>query len=363
MNLPSAPLQSPGLLVFPERVKKNIAYILQCVGGNPDRLRPHIKTHKTKEVNELLMAVGITQFKCATIAEAELLALSKAPSILLSMQPTGPYVSRLADLVQQYPQSKFACLVDDKQAAETLSQVFQQKKLQIGIFIDINVGMNRTGILPCLAESLMQVVKSLPHLHLEGLHAYDGHIRDLNLDERKAHVKRDFVEFHQLIHATSSEFPHLEYCVGGTPSFLVHCENPDFVCSPGTFVFFDAGYTPLYPPNSLQTALYIISRIISKPSQHTICLDLGHKSVAAENSIENRVRFVDYPDFKLVSQSEEHGIVEVEDSGPFEIGQEIYMIPYHVCPTVALHASLQVIENNQLVGQWEVLARNRKINI
>ena len=102
---------------------------------------------------------------------------------------------------------------------------------------------------------------------------------------------------------------------------------------------------------------------MQKPSHNTICLDLGHKSVAAENSIENRVRFVDYPDFKLLSQSEEHGIVYVEDSSRFEIGQEIYMIPYHVCPTVALHASLQVIENNQLVGQWEVLARNRKINI
>ena len=78
--------------------------------------------------------------------------------------------------------------------------------------------------------------------------------------------------------------------VGGTPSFLVHRTNDRFVCSPGTFVFFDIGYSKLFPENTFQMAVQIISRVISKPTNSTICIDLGHKSVAAENPIENRVR-------------------------------------------------------------------------
>ncbi|MFL0161785.1 D-TA family PLP-dependent enzyme [Aquirufa salirivi] len=363
MSIDYTEIQSPGLLVFPYKVKENIAYILSLVDGDPNRLRPHIKTHKTKEVNDLCLEAGITKFKCATIAEAELLALSFAPSILLSMQPTGPNIIRLANLVQAYPKSQFACLVDDLHAAQAISSIFQSQHLSIDIFIDINVGMNRTGIISRQAVSLIHQIKNLPALKIWGLHAYDGHIRDLNVDDRKAHVQRDFIEFETLVQSISSEFPDLELCVGGTPSFLVHHQNPTYVCSPGTFVFFDAGYTALYPENSLKPALFIISRIISKPSKTTICLDLGHKSVAAENTIENRVRFIDQPEFKLLSQSEEHGIVEVPDSDIFEIGQEFLMIPYHVCPTVALHANLQVIENDKFVGNWEVKARNRKINI
>ncbi len=363
MNIDYSEIQSPGLLVFPDKVKENIAYVLNLVDGDPNRLRPHIKTHKTKEVNDLCLEAGITKFKCATIAEAELLALSFAPSILLSMQPTGPNIIRLANLVQAYPKSQFACLVDDLHAAEAISAIFLSQQLSIDVFIDINVGMNRTGINSTQAASLIHQIKNLPALKISGLHAYDGHIRDVSVEERNAHVQRDFSEFKDLVQSISSEFPYLELCVGGTPSFLVHHQNPAYVCSPGTFVFFDAGYTALYQENSLKPALFIISRIISKPSKTTICLDLGHKSVAAENTIENRVRFIDQPEFKLLSQSEEHGIVEVPDSDIFEIGQEFLMIPYHVCPTVALHANLQVIENDKFVGNWEVKARNRKINI
>jgi D-serine deaminase-like pyridoxal phosphate-dependent protein len=101
----------------------------------------------------------------------------------------------------------------------------------------------------------------------------------------------------------------------------------------------------------------IIARIISKPTPSTICLDLGHKSVAAENPIENRVRFIDRPNWILMSQSEEHGIVEVGDSSSYEIGEIVRMIPYHICPTVNLHSHLQVIDG----GLWEVKARNRRI--
>jgi D-serine deaminase-like pyridoxal phosphate-dependent protein len=88
-------------------------------------------------------------------------------------------------------------------------------------------------------------------------------------------------------------------------------------------------------------------------------MDVGHKSVAPENSIDNRVTFIDHPEWSLVSQSEEHGIIEVGDSSQYQIGDLIRMYPYHICPTVALHQEIQV-EN---APAWKVLARDRKLTI
>lgn len=345
-------LFSPGLLVDPKIVQANIAWILKQVDNNPHRLRPHIKTHKTREVNQMLLAAGIYKFKAATIAEAELLALDEAPDVLLSMQPTGTTLSRFIELQKKYPKTSFSCLLDDRVAASHLAEVSNNQK----VFVDLNMGMNRTGIRPDAALPLIQHIQNLPSLQLVGLHAYDGHIRDVNIEDRKKHVDEAFTCFYDLLKQLE---PGLELVVGGTPSFLVHHQNPNFVCSPGTFVFFDTGYAKLYPKESIQLAVQIIGRIISKPTANTICLDVGHKSVAPENAIENRLTFINHPEWKLLSQSEEHGIVEVGDNSSYAIGDVIYMYPYHICPTVALHQSLQVTDGST----WKVLARDRKITI
>jgi len=355
-------IESPGLIVFPEIVRSNIKLAINMVGGDVARLRPHIKTHKTQEVNDLLIEAGIYKFKCATIAEAELLAISKAKDILLSIQPTGTTLSRFIELILNYQKSQFSCLVDDYLAAEKVNELAINNNVYINIFIDLNVGMNRTGIFPKKAFQLIdEITNHLPNLVIKGLHAYDGHIRDFDIDKRIEHVQQDFVDFYELIDQIDPKNKY-ELVVGGTPSFLVHRTNDRFVCSPGTFVFFDIGYSNLFPENTFKMAVQIISRVISKPTSSTICIDLGHKSVAAENPIENRVRFIDFPNWTLKSQSEEHGMIEVNDHANIEIGQIIRMYPYHICPTVALHQNLQVIEDDEMVGEWVVKARNRKIN-
>lgn len=356
-------IESPGVIVFPERVKQNIQWVINRVGGNTNRLRPHIKTHKTKEVNELLLAAGIVKFKAATIAEAELLALSKAPNVLISMQLVGPNLVRFVQLIKQYPHTQFAALCDAPDTLEGYENAAKANAVSIDLFVDLNVGMNRTGVVPAQAMPIIEDILNSQHLQLKGIHGYDGHIRDKEITDRKAHAQHDLMDFWDIKRSLDAKQLALEYVVGGTPSFLVHADEPEFTCSPGTFVFSDAGYEALYPAGSLQQAVYIVSRIISKPTSHTICLDMGHKAVAPENPINNRVRFINHPEWQLVSQSEEHGIVEVGDASPYKIGEVVLMQPYHVCPTINLTQKLQVIENGQKVGEWEVLGRNRRIGV
>ena len=99
-----AELDTPALVVYPDRVRENIRRAIDMV-GDAARLRPHVKTHKSPQVTRMMLEAGILQFKCATIAEAEMLALEGAPDVLLAYQPIGPKVERLVALIQKFPKS------------------------------------------------------------------------------------------------------------------------------------------------------------------------------------------------------------------------------------------------------------------
>src|SRR6185369_9399818 len=90
-------LPTPALVVYPDRVDENLRRMIAIAGG-VNRLRPHVKTHKMPAMVRRQLALGITRFKCATIAEAEMLASCGAPDIMLAYQPVGPNAMRLAQL-------------------------------------------------------------------------------------------------------------------------------------------------------------------------------------------------------------------------------------------------------------------------
>src|ERR1700693_4797604 len=99
---------SPALFVYPSRIQDNIRKLLEKV--NVQNLRPHVKTNKIAEVCKMMLDAGIRKFKAATIAEAEMLAMIKAPDVLLAYPPTAPKIKRLIRLIQKYPHTIFSCL-------------------------------------------------------------------------------------------------------------------------------------------------------------------------------------------------------------------------------------------------------------
>ena len=109
-------------------------------------------------------------------------------------------------------------------------------------------------------------------------------------------------------------------------------------------------------------AAVVMTRVVSKPGPYRLCLDLGHKAVAAENPIENRVRFLNAPEAKFIDQKEEHLVIEVPEGQDFEVGDILYGVPWHICPTVALYQEANAIDKNGAVmAKWPVVARNRRL--
>lgn len=359
-------IDSPALLVYPERVRENIRLAIELSGG-VSAMRPHVKTHKMLEVVRQLLDAGVAQFKCATIAEAEMLATAGAPDVLLAYQPTEPKIARLAALSKVFSGTRFSCLIDNPETASLLSEQFAGNPF--AVFIDLNVGMNRTGILPEEAPALYRKCLDLQGISVIGLHAYDGQVHEADLSSRAKHAREVFQRSHTALRALEQIAPthtELALVMGGTPTFALHAatgrqEGVPVQVSPGTFVFWDEGYTKILKEQPFSFAAVLLTRIVSKIDEEHFCLDLGYKSVAAENPLDRRVRFLNQPLAVAVSQSEEHLVVKVPPGSHHLIGDTWYGIPYHVCPTVALYEDVQTIVNHQHTGSWSVTARNRRI--
>lgn len=356
-------IDSPALLVYKEKMLANIQSALTRMHHQTERIRPHVKTNKTPEVCKAMMEAGITQFKCATIAEAEMLAQLNAPDILLAYQPVGPKIQRWVALQQQHSQCIFACLTDNIVTAKEIAAAHAKANISAQLYIDVNNGMNRTGAPVATVPELLLQLLQVNNLTVMGLHVYDGHIRKQSFEERKQESDAAFAPVAAMQRALQEQYQiPLPIVAGGSTTFAAHAQRKNVVCSPGTFIFWDAGYQQLMPEEPFQWAAVLITRVISIIDAQTITTDLGHKSVAAENPFP-RVVFLNAPAARPVAQSEEHLVLKVADATAYTPGQVLYAIPIHICPTVALYNSLQVVENSAVTTSWKVIARDRSITI
>jgi D-serine deaminase-like pyridoxal phosphate-dependent protein len=352
---------SPALLVYRDRVQENLRRMIAMAGGVA-RLRPHVKTHKMAEIVGLKLAAGITKFKCATIAEAEMLARAGAPDVLLAYPVVGPNVARMTKLVEAYPDTRFSVLADDADALRAMSRQLAASR-PIEILLDIDDGMHRSGVAPSAAVALYRLLGDLPGILPGGLHIYDGHVRDADLAERAKHVERDFEAVDRLRHElVAAGLPVPRVVAGGTPTFPIHARHTDRECSPGTCAFWDIGYSTKFPDLDFLHSALLLTRVVSKPTADRLCLDLGYKAVSPDNP-QQRVVLLDLPDAAPVVHSEEHLTVETPRAGDFKVGDCLYGIPYHICPTVALHREAIVIEGGRIVGRWQVAARDRLLTV
>jgi D-serine deaminase-like pyridoxal phosphate-dependent protein len=354
---------SPALLIYPDRVEENIRRMVRVAGG-VDRLRPHMKTNKLPEVIRMQMAQGILKYKCATIAEAEVAAACSVPDVLLAYQPVGPNIQRLIHLVKKFPSTRFSALVDDAGSVEALSRAASAANVTLDLFVDLDGGMHRTGIAPGPgAIALYQQVARSPGLRAAGLHVYDGHIRDSDIASRTVACDAAFAQLdgiRQQLVASGLEVPTI--VAGGTPTFPIHAKRPGVQCSPGTSVFWDLGYQTLLPDLDFLPAVLVLTRVISKPSGRILCLDLGHKAIASE-SPHPRVELLGLSDARFIGHSEEHLTIETDRAGDYRVGSVLYGIPWHICPTVALHQEAVVIRNGRAEEHWQVVARARSITV
>lgn len=354
---------SPALLFYRDRIERNVDRMLALAGGAL-RLRPHAKTHKCRRLIQWQLARGITKFKCATVAEAELLAVTGAREVLLAYQPVGPNLARLLELAAHHPGVRFSCLVDNAASLRALAEAASRRAVRLDVLLDLDVGQHRTGVAPGdEAARLYQAIAACPALAPGGLHAYDGHIVETDPAGRAAACDAAFAPVEALRRALVAEglaVPRV--VVGGSPTFPVHARRGEVECSPGTCVLWDAGYASKLPDLEFLPAAVLLTRVVSRPTSTRLCLDLGHKAVASEMPPPRAV-LLNLAGARPLTHSEEHLVIETADAARFAVGDCLYALPWHICPTVALHDEAFVVERGRMTERWPIEARARRLSV
>lgn len=356
---------TPLFVVYEDRLKQNIELAIALLFGDVSRFRPHIKTHKMGEVLELFSSYGIHKIKCATIAEAELAALNGMTDVMIAYQPVGFKIHRLMTLISSFPNCTFSCLVDNLETAREIGAVAKAEGKEVQVYLDLNTGMNRTGF--PVTENVVELVmalKEISGLKFMGLHIYDGHIHDPDPAVRAARAKpamdKVIADADELL---KKGVDGLKIVAGGSNTFSYYSGIERLECSPGTFVFWDENYSRSLPELNFKPAAVLVCSVISKPAPGILCVDLGYKSVSSENPIEKRVVFPWNEGLTPIGHSEEH--LTLKHIGPraYKVGDRIYGLPYHVCPSCALYEEAQVVNDHQIKKSWRIKARDKKISI
>ena len=353
-------LVSPQLVYYPAIIRQNIQDMIALAGG-AQRLWPHIKTHKMAEVVKLQMDAGITRFKCATIAEAEMAAQAGGKDLALAYPLVGPNIARFAVLQKNFPDVEFFAIGDDTEQIRKLGEACNAQ-----VLMDIDMGQHRTGVPLDKAQEMYEAWAALPGITMRGMHCYDGHRHESDRGERENAVREVDTTLEELKESLLEKGLDCNLMVmGGTPSFPCHAEITGEFLSPGTCVLQDAGYQAAYPDLDFVPGAAVLTRVVSRPSRDTFTLDMGVKAVASDPSGERAV-LVGMEYARTVTHNEEHWVVRVPEEHIGDIppiGTEMFAIPTHVCPTSALYPSVPAVENGQITAWWSVTARDRKLTI
>ena len=161
---------TPALVLYPEFVLSNIARTLHLLGGDGDRWRAHIKTAKLAYTLGVLVERGVRNFKCATTLELLVACRNRAADVLVAYPMMGANARRVREIADQFPDIRISVLAENEQ------QVQQWQGSPIGIFLDMNPGMNRTGVEQNQADKIVKLTRGIEEAGLEfrGLHYYDG---------------------------------------------------------------------------------------------------------------------------------------------------------------------------------------------
>lgn len=377
-------IASPALLIYPDRAEDNVRRMVQ-IAGSADRLTPHVKTHKLGALIEAHVRHGIGRFKCATIAEAEMTAEAGAKDVLLAYQPVGPSVARLIALASQYPATRFSVIADDESAIRVIGAAAAADGREVPVLVDLDVGMHRTGVAPGGARALYRALARIKGVVAGGLHAYDGHIRDKDITTRTARSDVAFAAVESLKRDLEAEGLRVPRVIaGGSPTFPVHARRAGVELSPGTTVLWDASYGTDLPDLPFLPSAMLLTRVVSKPGGQRVCLDLGHKAVASENphprvmlinpvtggtpatgaaGESSRALRLPLLEAAFVGHSEEHLVLETPDAARLRVGDVLYGMPWHVCPTVALHSEAVIVRDGRAVDRWPIRARARRLTV
>ena len=361
-----AEVMTPALAIYPEMVDANIQATLRLAGGDANRLRPHVKTAKLASVMRQWTARGIVNFKCSTSLELLTVCEAGAKDALLAYPVVGAGARRIRELADEFATVRISALV------ESIEQIDAWRGSRVGLFIDINPGMDRTGIEQDAVSEIIRLAHQIESsgLPFRGLHYYDGHLAKYEMAEREPLAHRGYDKLIKIVAVLEQAgLSVAEVVTAGTPTFPCTMSYQAFNAaefvhraSPGTVVYCDCTSLAQLPAeDGYRPAAVVVSTVVSQPSARRVTCDAGHKTVSADAGTPT-CQAIGRPELLPAKPSEEHLPIDLAEGAELPaIGEALYLVPMHVCPTVNNFDYALIVKGGRIVAVEHVTARGHEI--
>jgi D-serine deaminase-like pyridoxal phosphate-dependent protein len=352
-------LDTPFIAADIDTVKGNIARMQALASSHGKELRPHSKTHKLPSVALWQIDAGAVGVCVQKTSEAEVMVNGGVRDVFVSNEVIGSQkTDRLANLASN---ARVSVAVDSKLGVEQLSESAKSKGTEVGVYLDVDVGMHRCGLKPGDVANLAELVSNSSNLHLVGVMGYDGHsFRPLDKGERRKIVNESRAILHAAIAEVRSAGLELEVVsVGGTPSTPIWAEFDEITeLQPGAYVYNDVMQMERGAPKA-DCAVTLTGTVMSKPSVDQAVVDAGSKSFAFDFG---RYPFpVEDGNLDVVGLSEEHAVLKSKKGAiSAELGDRLGFIPYHICTFVDLWDKIQFCRGDEIVSTLTIAARGAR---
>ena len=352
---------TPALLVDIEALDRNIAVMREAAQAMGVSLRPHAKTHKCVEIAQRLAAAGSIGISCATIGEAEAMALGGLRGILITAPlTTAQALDRLRCLLLRG--ADVAIVADHPENVPPLASIAAATGRTLPVLIDVDVGLGRTGCLDAgAAVTIAKRIASASSLRFSGVQAYWGHLQQvMPFSERTRRVGEQVERLRVVIAALGDAgLPPPIVSGGGTGSHRIDGASGIFTeLQPGSFLFLDSCYgaVPLSETgNPFTPSLFVAAAVVSANKPGRLIVNGGYKAFATDSGKPVAMR--GGPTGAVYSfMGDEHGALDFHGSSP-PLGAIIEFLTSHCDPTVNLYSQIYVVRGDEVVDIWQIRSR------
>jgi 3-hydroxy-D-aspartate aldolase len=353
---------TPALLVDIDILDRNIAVMRDGAAALGLNLRPHAKAHKCVEIAQRIMAAGAIGISCATVGEAEAMALGGIGGILVTAPLTSSdAIERLRRLLLRG--ADIAVVADHAASVTQLAAVAAAAGRRLDVLVDVDVGMGRTGCPDiAAAATLGRQIATAPALAYAGIQGYWGNLQQVSpFAERSRLIGLQADRLRAVIaQLTSAGLAPAVVTGGGTGSHRIDAATGLFTeIQPGSYLFMDSCYGAISiseTDNPFTPSLFVAATVVSANRPGRVVVNAGWKAIAADSGKPVALRGGP-PGAEFRFMGDEHGALDFEGGGGAALGSTIEFLTSHCDPTVNLYGAFHVVRGDEVVDIWPIRAR------
>lgn len=359
-------VETPCLLVDVEILNNNIKRMADLAKKNNVSLRPHFKTHKSVEIAHMQLKAGAQGLTVAKISEAEIMVQAGLKDIFIAYPVIGS--KKIARLLELNKNSRIIVGVDSLLGAQALAKAAYEAGQCIEIRLEIDIGFARTGVLQTHAVELAKKINKIRGLKMTGIYVFKAMTLygKPTLDRKNAGLEEGKLAVSLAEQIRQANIDIRDVSVGSTPTAEFAASVPGVTeIRPGTYVFNDIATIKSGFCTINDCAAKVVVTIVSQSCGNRIVIDGGSKTFSTDippgikpACLEGFGQILTDKHLVFERLSEEHGMIRVKEGArEYKIGEQLSIVPNHICTTVNLHDKLLFVKDSIIVKVIPIDAR------